>query len=222
MTAEMLILDPTPPAPTGRAQQEETGELRWYRDGDVIAVADAITGTLTLDVSLPGTYWVELWGPEYITPTPPPNGLSASEVTASALVKEMESNHVVVLPCEGGICERSDVSAVIYGGWDGIPVSAWVGGTAQPTLLTEHDAHGVPAVLWTFYPPVGQEWSVSVSPHLPDGLDPARWEYRLLRIASHDGKSTISDPAGASVKISPCDGWKFIFQLVDKGPATTP
>jgi hypothetical protein len=215
-------LDPTPATTFVTAQQEARNQGRWYRDGDVIEVADAITTTLTLTVSMPGTYWVELWAPEMLEPTPPPNGQQESDVGIRQLVKVSESNHVVVLACEESICERSDVSAVIYGGWDGIPVSAWVGGTAQPTLLTEHDAQGLPAVLWTFYPPVAGEWSVSVSPHLPTGLDPARWEYRLIRIASHDGKSTISDPAAASVKISPCCGWKFYFQLVDKGPAGTP
>jgi hypothetical protein len=88
-------------------------------------------------------------------------------------------------------------------------------------MSTARDANGEAAVLWTFYPP-DEEWSVSVSPTLPAGLDAARWELRLIRIVSQDGEHEITRPAAASAAISPCAGWVFYFQLVDKGavPAT--
>ncbi len=102
---------------------------------------------------------------------------------------------------------RADVSAIIYGGWNGILVDASVGGTPQPTLATALDGWGRPAVLWTFYPPEGSGWTVVVTPRLPAGLDPARWQY---------------EPASASVTIAPGSEEQVTFQLVDTGAGSLP
>ncbi len=112
-------------------------------------------------------------------------------------------------------CTRADVAVVIYGGWDGIPVKAYVGGTEQETLYTAHDAFGRAAVLWTFYPPAGVSWQVSVAPHVPAGLDPVRWQYRLLGIETD--KSGVHDAADATAGISRCSERVLHFQLVDTG-----
>ena len=113
-------------------------------------------------------------------------------------------------------CARADLAVVIYGGWDGIPVSAYVGGTAQETLYTARDAFGNPAVLWTFYPAAGG-WPVSVAPQLPAGLDPARWQYKLVGIRSGPSGPTDYSPGSASATITPCSERVFYFQLVDTG-----
>ncbi len=102
-------------------------------------------------------------------------------------------------------CTRADVSAVIFGGWDGIAVQATVGGTRQETLFTAQDASGEAAVLWTFYPPEGEEWSVVVTPQLPAGLDPERWKF---------------ESASRAVTIERCSQHQVTFQLVDTGPKT--
>jgi len=111
-------------------------------------------------------------------------------------------------------CTRADVAVVVYGGWDGIPVNAYVGGTAQETLYTARDAFGNPAVLWTFYPAAGG-WPVSVAPVTPAGLDPARWQYRLVGLEVN-GRA-VENPAGAGATIFPCSEHVFYFQLVDTG-----
>ena len=112
----------------------------------------------------------------------------------------------------------TDVSVVIYGGWDGIPVKAWVGGTEQGTLYTARDASGDAAVLWTFYPPAGQAWSLSVAPQTPPGKDPARWQYRLLRIEGPTAGQVIDHPSGAGTTITAGGQYKLFFQLLDTGP----
>jgi hypothetical protein len=111
-------------------------------------------------------------------------------------------------------CTRADVAVVVYGGWDGIPVNASVGGTAQEALYTARDAFGNAAVLWTFYPAAGG-WPVSVAPQLPAGLDPARWQYRLVGLEVN-GRA-VENPASAGATISPCSEHVFYFQLVDTG-----
>lgn len=110
---------------------------------------------------------------------------------------------------------RADVAAVIYGGWEGIPVKAYVGGTEQETLYTAHDAFGRQTVLWTFYPPANASWQVLVAPQLPAGLDPARWQYRLVYIESN--KLGVKDPTSATASIWRCSEHIFHFQLVDTG-----
>lgn len=77
---------------------------------------------------------------------------------------------------------RADVSVVVFGGWGGMPVQAWVGGTAQPTLYTAPNDEGDAAVLFSFWPPAATSWVVSVAPGLPAGLDPAFWELKLVGI----------------------------------------
>ena len=113
-------------------------------------------------------------------------------------------------------CTRADVAVVIYGGWDGIPIRAYVGGTEQTALYTARDAFGNAAVLWTFYPPQSG-WSVSVAPQLPAGLDPARWQYKLVALRSSWPKSTVYGPSSASAYLYPCSERVFYFQLIDAG-----
>jgi len=121
-------------------------------------------------------------------------------------------------------CIRADVAVVIYGGWNGIPVKAWVGGTEQQTLYTALDSFGQPQVLWTFYPPENTSWSVSVEPQTPEGKDPARWQYKLLRIESPSQGTVNNNPGSATVSITRCNQYVFYFQLMDMGttPAVAP
>jgi uncharacterized repeat protein (TIGR01451 family) len=116
-------------------------------------------------------------------------------------------------------CIRSDVAVVIYGGWNGIPVKAWVGGTEQQTLYTAVDSFGEQQVMWTFYPPENTSWSVSVQPQTPEGKDPARWQYKLLRIESPSQGTVNNNPSSASVSITRCNQYVIYFQLVDLGAA---
>jgi len=109
---------------------------------------------------------------------------------------------------------RADVAVIIYGGWSGIPVSAWVGGTLQPVLTTAPNHEGYPAVLFTFWPPAGTMWQVSVSPSLPAGLDPERWEYELLWVETPSG---FSKPTGGSIAIMQGSHYVLHYQLIDKG-----
>ena len=111
---------------------------------------------------------------------------------------------------------RADVAVVIYGGWDGIPVDCWVGGTAQETLYTAQDAFGEAAVLWQFYPN-GEAWTVSVAPSLPAGLDAQRWQYKLVRIEDKSAGTSTENPTAASVTIGGSSQYVIYFQLVDTG-----
>ncbi len=115
------------------------------------------------------------------------------------------------------LCARADVAAVIYGAGEGTPVKAWVGGTAQPTLYTAHDAFGRQAVLWTFYPPASSDWTVSVEPQLPPGLEGPRWQYRLVWIEPAPPGFQPGQAAGGAVTVSRCSGTVLHFQLVDTG-----
>ncbi len=145
----------------------------------------------------PGTYAIELF-----------EGLETNEVLLRL--------SVVVPSCSPG-ARRADVSVTIYGGWDGIPVQAWVGGTEQETLYTARDASGEAAVLWTFYPPAGG-WNVSVAPQTPPGKDPERWQYKLLRIEGPTPGVADNEPASADVSVIPGGQYRLFFQLLDMGP----
>ncbi|MHB0859144.1 MAG: hypothetical protein ACYC5M_16450 [Anaerolineae bacterium] len=76
------------------------------------------------------------------------------------------------------------------------------------TLYTALDGFGQQAVRWTFYPPAGASWEVSVAPQPPAGLDPARWQHELV------GASTSS-----SVSVSRYSQRVLYYQLVDSGTA---
>ncbi|NLE57249.1 MAG: hypothetical protein GX616_02735, partial [Planctomycetes bacterium] len=117
-------------------------------------------------------------------------------------------------------CTRADVSVVVYAGWNNIPVKAWVGGAEQPTLYTAVDGFGQQQVMWTFYPPANARWNVTVQPQTPDGMDSARWQYRLLRVESPSAGTSNNSPSAATVSISRCNQYVLYFQLVDLG--TTP
>ncbi len=111
---------------------------------------------------------------------------------------------------------RADVAAIIYGGWSGMPVSAWVGGTMQPVLMTAPNHEGYASVLFTFWPPAGQTWQVSVAPGLPADLDPERWEIELLWIETPAGFMT---PTSATVVVQQGSQYVLHYQLIDKGVA---
>ncbi len=109
---------------------------------------------------------------------------------------------------------RADVAAIIYGGWSGIPVTAWVGGTQQPVLTTAPNHEGYASVLFTFWPPAGAAWQVSLVPSLPAELDPERWEFQLLWIETPAGFMT---PTSAAVTVQQGSQYVLHYQLVDKG-----
>jgi hypothetical protein len=110
---------------------------------------------------------------------------------------------------------RADVAAVIYGGWSGMAVQAWVGGTAQPTLYTAPNHLGHAAVLFTFWPPEGAAWKVGVSPALPAGLDPARWEIKLVGMTT--GGKWVASPTVGDVTVTQGSQIVLYYQLIDKG-----
>jgi uncharacterized repeat protein (TIGR01451 family) len=116
-------------------------------------------------------------------------------------------------------CTRADVAVVLFGGWNGIPVKAWVGGTEQETLTSAVDAFGQQQVMWTFYPPEGTSWNVSVQPQTPEGFDPARWQYELVRIESPSLGTENNHPSSPTLSIRRCNQYVLYFQLVDRGAA---
>ena len=109
---------------------------------------------------------------------------------------------------------RADVGVVIYGGWGGMPVQAWVGGTAQPTLYTAPNHEGHAAVLFTFWPPESTSWKVSVAPALPAGLDPALWEIQLVGIRR--GSTSGAAPTSGDVTITRGSQIVLYYQLLSK------
>ncbi len=156
--------------------------IQWYKNGSPINGATGLTYTATG----PGVYWVLIdW-----------NGCTG------------ESNHVQVRGCDEPEppCPRPDVSVIVNGGWAGIAVKAWVGGTEQPTQHTALDSSGRPAVLWTFYPSEGETWSVRVEPQLPAGFDPAAWKF---------------EPTSKTVSVKTCRPEQVSFQLVNTQPGPT-
>ncbi len=211
--------------------------LQWFKDGEPIPGANEPEYFATE----PGEYYVALvvcgGGPEYtslgaaygedecrillttapavVAPCekPEPTKPAPTEPTPTEPAP-VEPTPTEPVPVESG---RVDVSAVIYGGWNGIPVTAWVGGTEQETLFTEQDGSGLPAVLWTFYPPAGKSWTVTVAPQTPAGLDPERWQYRLVRIVEPLRGTEVLNPGAASVTIARGTQYVLYFQLVDTG-----
>ncbi len=206
---------------SGSGDEGTLGDVycQWYRDGQPLGgrsrsieavaafypllpggLSDLISYEFPDPLFTPGTYAVELFeGPE----------------TTTVLARLS-----IVVPSCGEGSTRTDVSVVIYGGWDGIPVKAYVGGTEQETLYTARDSSGEPAVLWTFYPPAGEAWSVTIEPQTPPGMDPARWQYRLLRIEGPTPEQVVENPAGSGASITSAGQYKLHFQLVDMGPQT--
>ena len=114
-------------------------------------------------------------------------------------------------------CIRADVAVVVFGGWNDIPVKAWVGGTEQETLHTAVDAFGQQQVMWTFYPPANTSWNITVQPQTPAGMDPARWQYKLVRIESPSLGTENNNPSSPSVSIRRCNQYVLYFQLLDTG-----
>ena len=96
-------------------------------------------------------------------------------------------------------CERTDVSVIIDGGWAGIPVKAWIGGSEQGTQTTAPDSDGRAAALFTFYPPADTIWTLRLEPQLPPGVDPAVWRYTS---------------GSKSINIGRCEEREVHFQLV--------
>ncbi|MHB1293555.1 MAG: hypothetical protein ACYC4R_01030 [Anaerolineae bacterium] len=113
--------------------------------------------------------------------------------------------------------QRADVSVIIYGGWDGLPVDAWVGGTAQPRMTTAINGYGEQQAMWSFWPAPGASWSVNVQPSLPAGLDPAQWEYRLVRVDCPTMGWSNGAPGSGSVLVLPGQQYVITYQLVHKG-----
>jgi hypothetical protein len=179
--------------------------------GPLVNTASAASDE-TLD-AVEASWTVSLIAPEEPTPTPvTPTPPTPTPVTPTPPAPTPQP------------CLRTDVSVVIYGGWDGIPVMAWVGGTEQPTLHTS-GGPGQAAVTWTFYPPEGAGWLVQVAPQAPPAQDNGRWHYRLLRLeieTPQTGLRVINDPAN-QVQIQRCSRYVFYYQLVDSGqPTPTP
>lgn len=114
------------------------------------------------------------------------------------------------------ISPRADVAAMIYGGWSGMPVMVWVGGTQQPVLTTAPNHEGYASVLYTFWPPAGATWQVSLAPSLPAELDPERWEIQLLWIETPAGFMT---PTSGTVTVQQGSQYVLHYQLIDKGVA---
>ncbi len=159
-----VILEP-PPMPLASSQEPPVVvlplEIQWYKDAQPIEGANWITYTATTQ----GVYSYTI-----TICSLPANGRAVRGLTPVRPQLSGECPTFASLPAVVGPCtDRADVSAIVYGGWNGIPVQAWVGGAAQPTMYTELDGSGRAAVLWTLYPPGDGSWKVSVAPQLPAG-----------------------------------------------------
>jgi len=156
----------------------------------------------------------------------PLKGMDSVLVTIYSLDEPLDSVTVTVSgPSlaigEFGICgaptgnPRADVAVVIYGGWSGMPVQAWVGGTPQPVQYTAPDASGEAATLFTFWPAPGEAWPLTIAPQLPAELDPTRWEIRPVGISRRGVWREASDWTGLTVT----GGAEIVlyFQLIDRG-----
>ncbi|MHB0857285.1 MAG: hypothetical protein ACYC5M_06915 [Anaerolineae bacterium] len=113
--------------------------------------------------------------------------------------------------------QRADVSVIVYGGWDGLPVDAWVGGTAQPRMATAINAFGEQQAMWSVWPDPGESWQVSTQPVLPAGLDPDEWEYRLIRTACPTMGWSNESPGSGVLQILPGQQYIVTYQLFHKG-----
>ncbi len=109
---------------------------------------------------------------------------------------------------------RCDVSVVIYGGWDGIPVRAWAGGVEMETQYTAQDAHGEAAVHWTFFP-MFELYEVAIAPDTPPGLDPERWQYKLVRVEAPSVGLVLEEPEGGFLPVYWGAQYLCFFQLID-------
>lgn len=207
--------------------------------GDVYYTNGAASVTITLPPNTMAFYFYVEPNPfSYHDITAVANGVSSGPVsvtgdsgatyfgfysTGSALTSVTVSSDVDFAVGEFGIAAssgappegRANVSVLVYGGWSGIPVRAWVGSTQQPVLMTAPNHEGVPAVLFAFWPPAGGSWRVSAAPDLPAGLDPARWEYRLLGVNTNG--TWASAPESGDVTISQGTQIILYYQLYDKG-----
>jgi protocatechuate 3,4-dioxygenase beta subunit len=191
-------------------------------EGSVLATAvtDA-SGAYRFDNLEPGTYIVAEVQQTGWTQTFPSSGTHRIELVEGSITGVNFGNYRPMAQAPTPVpCTRADVAVVVFGGWNNIPVKAWVGGTEQETLYTTVDAFGQQQVMWTFYPPEGTSWNVSVQPQTPDGLDSARWQYELVRIESPSLGTENNNPSSASVSITRCNQYVLYFQLVDRG--TTP
>ena len=160
--------------------------------------ANGCTGTASVQVT---------GGCEQVTETPPPVTETPPPVTETPPPATKTPTPVTPTPTPVPACTRANVIVRIYGGWAGIPVKCWVGGTEQPTQSTGVDSSGAAAVHWTFDVPAGATWSVRVEPQLPSGLDPARWGY---------------NQSSATVSIQGCRDAEATFQLIDHGTPANP
>ncbi len=189
---------------------------RWYRDGEPLGPR---SDEWFMDRAVfypPLAEDLDLEDPEFPGPLFTPGTYAIEFFEGPETTEVLLRLSVVVPSCS--CSRRADVSVTVYGGWDGIPVQAWVGGTEQETLYTAHDASGEAAVLWTLYPPAGEAFNVSVAPQTPPGKDPARWQYRLVRIEGPTPGEVNNEPKSADVPVSAGSQYRLYFQLLDMGP----
>ncbi|MHB1293554.1 MAG: hypothetical protein ACYC4R_01025 [Anaerolineae bacterium] len=129
----------------------------------------------------------------------------------------LQLDNIRFAPASSGSSNRTDVSVIVYGGWDGLPVDAWVGGTAQPRMTTAVNGYGEQQAMWSFWPEPGASWQVSTQPALPAGLDPAQWEYRLVRVDCPTMGWSNAAPSSGSAQIMAGHQYIVVYQLVHKG-----
>ena len=109
---------------------------------------------------------------------------------------------------------RTDISVIVYGGWNDIPARLWVGGTEQETLYTATNSFGDAQAMWTLYPTGA--WPVSVDVQLPAGLDPDQWELKLVRVSSPTLGYSNDEPGAAAATIMAGQQVQFVYQLISK------
>jgi uncharacterized repeat protein (TIGR01451 family) len=146
------------------------------------------------------------YGP--VTEADLPGPLHNTALASHPQVGTVEDSWDVALGQHIEPCVRSDVTVIIYGGWNGIAVNAVAAGADQPTQYTQLNAFGQPQAMWTFWPEEGSKWTVTVAPQLPADLDPARWELKAL--------------SSATVTFGRCEARTVYYQLIDKGTVPTP
>jgi len=142
-----------------------------------------------------------------------PGPLAVGAAAWSDRAPRVESRCETAIEPDGGPAPivsdgRADVSVVVRGIGAGSGVRAWVGGTLQEVLHTAPNARGEAQATWTFYPPTGEAWTITVAADLPAGADPGRWDVRA--------------PEGDTVTVSCGDRRTVYLDVVPRPEAPAP
>ncbi len=136
---------------------------------------------------------------------------SIVETDTGALLAENQTSIKDALASDN--TTRSDVSVVIWGGWEGMAVRFWVEDQELETLYTAANVDGEQQVMWTVYPPSGDYYSVCVEPLFAEGLDSSQWNYRLVCLEGGSAAYSANGHDSAGCMIPSSSQTIFYFQL---------